>query len=86
LLPIETLRQKGPALEKALMGNSSFEALLDEAGKNTIGEAVGVARKSLFDSYKQDRSWAAYQHYGDPRAHSSPKARPRDHDERAEPR
>jgi hypothetical protein len=41
---------------------------LRDGGANTLGDALCLARRTLYDQRdRYDALWAAYQHYGDPR-------------------
>jgi hypothetical protein len=57
----------GPA---AMFATSFYNGLLNETEKHSIGEALRLARKKLYeqqDDFGESASvWAAYQHYGDP--------------------
>lgn len=47
---------------------SLYEVLLRDGGANTLGDALCLARRTLYDQRdRYDALWAAYQHYGDPR-------------------
>jgi hypothetical protein len=56
-----------PSMPARTFATSFYKGLLDHTNPLSIGEAVQLARKELYDrQHDFGAVWAAYQHYGDP--------------------